>query len=280
MKIFSDLVDYGLLPRAAPFSILEVTHRFEVETLFNVLYSAKDYETFWNTAVWMRQHVNEYLFVYVLSVAILHRPDTQGVVVPPLYEIFPEFFTNTEVLTTAQHVNSYGLKGIENNPSTYLWQDNVVIRENMTFWSHYTNDEARLNYFIHDQAVNTFLYNHQLTYPLWLGGEITPLVKDRRGEWFWFIHKQMLSRYYLERLSNGLGELPELSWDVPVETGFWSGLSYWNGIPMPVRPNHWLLNQPEFVEELTRLKDFERRIRDAIDQGYLVNVSFPTFFLS
>lgn len=273
-------MDYGLLPRGAPFSILEVTHRFEVETLFNVLYSAKDYETFWNTAVWMRQHVNEYLFVYVLSVAILHRPDTQGVVVPPLYEIFPEFFTNTEVLTTAQHVNSYGLKGIENNPSTYLWQDNVVIRENMTFWSHYTNDEARLNYFIHDQAVNTFLYNHQLTYPLWLGGEITPLVKDRRGEWFWFIHKQMLSRYYLERLSNGLGELPELSWDVPVETGFWSGLSYWNGIPMPVRPNHWLLNQPEFVEELTRLKDFERRIRDAIDQGYLVNVSFPTFFLS
>lgn len=227
----------------------------------------------------MRQHVNEYLFVYILSVAIVHRPDTQGVVIPPLYEVFPEFFTNAEVLATAQRVNSHDQKWIKHYPSTYLWQDNVVIRENITFWSYYTSEESRVNYYIHDQALNAMYYNWELTYPSWLGGEVTPLVKDRRGELFWFWHKQLLARYYLERLSNGLGEIPELSWDVPIEAGFWSGLSYWNGIPTPVRPNNWLLNQPEFVEELTRLKDFERRLRDAIDQGYVINVSITYILL-
>ncbi|CAG9111348.1 unnamed protein product [Plutella xylostella] len=271
VKVFGELYEYGLLYRNMPFHVLDRYHGFEAQTLYNVLWSAKDYDTFYKTAVWFRQHVNEYLFVYVYSTAILHRPDTQGVVIPPIYEIFPEFFTNSEVLTTAQRVNVHGLRMVEHYPTTYVWENNVVVKENMTIWPYYYNDEVKVNYFTWDQGLNAFYYNWHLAYPKWLGGDVTPLVKDRRGEWFWYIHKQLLTRYYMERLSNGLGEIPELSWSAPIKTGIWSGLQYYKGIFFPTRPNNFVLNQDYFVNEIIRIQDFERRVREAIDLGYVIN---------
>lgn len=273
MKIFQDLWEYGMVPRGLPFTVLENTHRFELETLFNVFYSAKDFETFYKTAVWARDHVNEGLFVYALSTAIVHRHDTQGIVIPQIYEIFPWFFHNSQIMTTAERINVQGQWMVEHYPTTYNWENNVVIKANMTNWPYYINKEMKISYFTHDLGLNTHYYNWFLHYPKWLGGEVIPLVKDRRGEWFWFVHKQFLTRYYMERLSNGLGEIPDLTWDVPVEVGYESGLSYSNGIPFPVRPNHWDIEQPQHSELLEKLVTFERRVRDAIDAGYVINVS-------
>ncbi|XP_049876502.1 acidic juvenile hormone-suppressible protein 1-like [Pectinophora gossypiella] len=269
VKIFGELWENGLLPRAVPFTILNPDHRFEAVTLFNVLYSAKDYDTFYKTAVFFRQHINEGVFVYVLSAAILHRHDTQGLIVPPIYEIFPSFFHNGEIMTTAQRLNTHGISNIEHFPSTFVWNDNIVIRWNETVWPYVYEDS--LAYFTNDHELNTYYYNMHLTYPFWLGGETCPLVKDRRGEWFWFVHKQIVARYYLERLSNGQTEIPELGTDV-VQHGYWSGLLHHNGIPYPVRPNHYHLLQPHLVDELTEIDDYERRIRDAIDRGYVETV--------
>ncbi|MEE5452490.1 hypothetical protein V2M24_10665, partial [Streptococcus pneumoniae] len=94
------------------------------------------------------------------------------------------------------------------------------------------------------------------------------LVKDRRGEWFWFIHKQLVARYYMERLSNGLGEIPVLGLDV-VQQGYSSGLQHQVGIPYPVRPNYFLLQQPDFINEINQISDYEHRVYDAIDSGYI-----------
>lgn len=272
LKIYGELISGNvLLPRAVPFTILDGHQRFEAMTLFNVLFSAKDYSTFYKTAVYFREYVNEGIFVYVLSAAILHRQDTQGIVVPPIYEIFPSYFLNGEIINTAQRINTHGKQWVEHYPSTLVLNDNVVIRWNETVWP-YVNPDNVISYFTQDHELNTYYYNYHLAYPFWLGGEVLPLVKDRRGEWWWFMHKQILTRYYMERLSNGLGEIPELGLDV-VQEGYMSGLTYHNGIPYPVRPNYYQLEQPQLIDELTMILDYERRVRDAIQSGYILNVS-------
>ncbi|CAK1586888.1 unnamed protein product [Parnassius mnemosyne] len=269
VKLYAELIEKDLLlPRSVPFSVLEYSHRFEAKVLYDVFYSAKDFSTLYKTAVYLRNKVNEGLFVYVLSVVLLHRPDTQGIVIPPIFEVFPSYFHNAEIMTTAQRINTHGKRMIEHYPSTYVWDDNVVIRWNSTTWPYFYNDV--LTYFTHDVTLNAIYYNFHLMYPSWLGNEATPLVKDRRGEYFWFYHKQMLARYYMERLSNGLGEIPELGLDV-VQQGYVPDISYFNGIQFPVRPNHFSLDQPQFVDAITKITDYEHRVREAIDQGYVLN---------
>ncbi|KAJ8712293.1 hypothetical protein PYW07_005135 [Mythimna separata] len=259
-----------VLPRAVPFSILESEHRFEAITLYNVLYSAKDYDTFYKTAVYLRDRVNENLFVYVLSVVIATRPDTNGIYIPRLYEVAPSYFNNGEIMTTAQRINTHGFRMIDHYPSTYKWDENVVIRWNATIWPYYNSQSTPVAYFTHDYTLNTFYYNVHLSQPSWLNSEVLPVNRHRRGEWFWFLHKQIVARYYMERLSNGLGEIPELGHEI-VKEGYNSGLLYHNGVPFPVRPNYFHLDQPQFVNEIQEITDYERRVRDAIDQGYLIN---------
>lgn len=259
------------LPRAVPYAVNEPTQNFETVTLFNILYSAKDYETFYKIAVYLRDIVNEGLYVYVLSVAILYRQDTQGIAIPPIFEIFPSYFNNAEIMTTAQRINTHGHKYVEQYPSTYLWDNNVVIRSNATTWPYYdTNFEVA--YFTHDYQLNAAYYYTNLMYPYWLGSHVVPgLAHERRGENWLFMHKQILARYYMERLSNGLGEIPDLT--NFVKKGFFSGLSYHSGIPYPSRPNNFHIDQPEFENQVEAALEYERRVWESIDKGFIMNVS-------
>jgi hypothetical protein len=102
-----------------------------------------------------------------------------------------------------------------------------------------------------------------------LGGEEFGLNKDRRGEFFIYQTRQLLARYYLERLSNGLGEIPELNYWEPLQYGYQSSLTFYNGVNFPTRTNYYMmyLNSDNFryVEHMNNL---ERRIFDAIDSGF------------
>ncbi|XP_022823141.1 acidic juvenile hormone-suppressible protein 1-like [Spodoptera litura] len=259
-----------VLPRAVPFSVLESAHKFEAVTLYNILYSAKDYDSFYKAAVYLRERVNENLFAYVLGVVILNRPDTQGIYIPRLHEVFPSYYYNGEILTTAQRINTHGHRLIESYPSTYKWDNNVVIRWNDTIWPYSNSYVSPVGYFTNDIGLNTYYYNYHLAQPSWLHSEVLPLNKVRRGEWLWFVHQQMLARYYMERLSNGLGEIPELGHEI-VKEGYNPGLLYHNGIAFPVRPDYYHLDQPLLVHALQKIDDYERRVRDAIEQGYVLN---------
>ncbi|XP_038222258.1 uncharacterized protein LOC119839897 [Zerene cesonia] len=273
VKVFTSLKNYDmLLPRSVPFLILEPTHQFEAVTLFNLFLSAKDYDTFYKTAVYLRDFVNEGLFVYVLAVATVHHPETQGIIVPPLYDVFPSYYHNGEIMNIAHRVNTHGKRLIEHYPQTFVWDDNVVIRWNTTIWPYLENSDIVTSYYSQDYALNTLYYNNHVTYPFWLSGKNGPLRKYKRGEYVWFFHKQLLNRYYMERLSNGLSEVPELGFDV-VEDGFTSGLVYQNGIPFPARPNNLHVNHPMYLEIVDQIKTYIRRIKDAIDLGYVVSSS-------
>lgn len=69
--------------------------------LFDLFYYAKDFDTFYKTACVARHWVNEGLFLYSFSVAITHRDDCYGIVLPPIYEIYPYYFYSADTIQEA-----------------------------------------------------------------------------------------------------------------------------------------------------------------------------------
>lgn len=55
-----------------------------------------------SVAVYARDRVNPYLFNYALSVALLHRPDTQNLDLPSFIHSFPDKFVDAKVFNAAR----------------------------------------------------------------------------------------------------------------------------------------------------------------------------------
>lgn len=62
----------------------------------------RTYDDFLSVAVYCRDHVNPNMFIYALSVAILHRPDTKDLPVPPLTEVFPDKYMDSSIFSRAK----------------------------------------------------------------------------------------------------------------------------------------------------------------------------------
>lgn len=59
-------------------------------------------EDFQSLAVYARDRINPIMFIYALSVAILHRKDTRNIPVPSLVEVFPEKYMDSAVFSQAR----------------------------------------------------------------------------------------------------------------------------------------------------------------------------------
>nr|AGG40958.1 hexamerins subunit type 2 [Calliptamus italicus] len=259
-------VDVGFLPRGEVFSVYYQKHFYQARALFELFYFAKDFETFYKTAVWAREHLNEALFVYSFTVAVLHREDTKDVTLPAPYEIYPQLFVNAEVIQKAYDARLRG--EVSSKEAPYI------------FYSNYSgfpvanNPEELVSYFTEDVGLNSFFAYLHYKNPFWLNPSnySIPAYK-RRGDSFFFILQQLLARYYLERLSNRLPDVKPIDYSRPVLVGYYPELRLQNGIEAPARPegvypsNFDLL----FVE---RIQNYERRIRDAIDLGFVYGYDF------
>lgn len=259
----------GMLPKHQVFSIFYDHHRDEAIALFHVLFFANDWDTFYKTACWAREHVNEGMFIYAMHASILHRKDTQGLILPAIYEINPYYFVNSEVIDKAY---TYKMKHDMKDYKTF------TIDANYTGWYMNNNPTMRdMAYFTEDVDMNALYFYFNMDYPFWMSGEEYGLDKDRRGELFYWFHQQILAKYYLERLSNNHGSIHIFDWEEPIKTGFVPTMRYHNGLEFPTRPAwiHLMYNphnqhhqgHDDNVFRLTEVEDFERRIRDAIDFG-------------
>ncbi|KFB47677.1 AGAP001657-PA-like protein [Anopheles sinensis] len=205
-------------------------------------------------------------FVYAVTVAVLHRKDMAGLELPAPYEIYPYYFFNTEVVQKAAQYKMQGFAGVEKINDWYT----VVIPTNYTGWYVHTNVDQKVSYFTEDIGLNTYYYYFHADYPFWMGGKEYGLYKDRRGELYLYKHQQLLARYYLERLSNDLGTIPEFSWYKPIATGYYPNMHYYNGVSFPSRDNYYEVYTPEHYHEIDEVIEYEHRIREAIDLGYIV----------
>ncbi|KAJ8972030.1 hypothetical protein NQ314_000413, partial [Rhamnusium bicolor] len=268
---------YGLLPRGAIFSVFYQEHLEQAIALFKLFYYAKDYDTFYNTAVWARQYVNEGLFLYSYIVAITHRQDTKDVILPPIYEIYPYYFYSKEVIQQA-YVYKQQYLGQSVQDGGY---NGYTINSNYSGYYLNLHPEQSLSYYLEDVGISSYYYYYNIYYPFWLSGKEFGFQDVNRGEQYYFYYQQLLARYYLERLSNDFGEIPYINEHVGALTPYYPSLEYPNGLEFPVRPQNVKLyeyfynygqswtTKSQYGYSLTFITDYERRIYDAIDSGYV-----------
>lgn len=145
--------------------------------LFNLFYYAKDYETFYKTAVWARQNINPRMFLYSFSIAVLHRPDTKGIMLPPIYELTPHFFFSSDVMKQAQYY-----KQISNSETS----------ESYTVYSNYSGRyfsleaEKTLSYFQEDIGLAIVHYYYSVHFPSWMDSEEFGFKNTQRGALFYY----------------------------------------------------------------------------------------------
>ncbi|VVC92082.1 unnamed protein product [Leptidea sinapis] len=274
VKTFVSHLKDGFLPRGEVFTIHVDRQLKETVTLFHMLYYAKDFTTFLKTACWMRMNINEGMFVYVLSVAVRHREDCKGIVLPPPYEIYPYYYVRADVIKNAYLLKMkkglldrklcdfYGIKKAE--------KDVYIIDENVYDIRVKLNDEDRLRYFTEDIDLNTYYYYFHIDYPFWMRDDvITNKLMDRRWELTLYVYQQILARYYLERLSNGFGDITIFSWNKPIRKGFWPWLQTHNGLEIPPRFNNFVFDTKKHNGVDLLAQEYEKIINDAIIKGHI-----------
>ncbi|TOF85739.1 hypothetical protein CGJ15_25670, partial [Vibrio parahaemolyticus] len=100
-KLLKELKDHKLEEKQHFFSVFNDTQREQALLLTNVLLQCQDWKTGISYAAYFRQRLNEEEFIYALYAAVRHSPLSRNVVLPPIYEILPHFFTSAEVLQKA-----------------------------------------------------------------------------------------------------------------------------------------------------------------------------------
>ncbi|XP_046991407.1 hexamerin-like [Schistocerca americana] len=262
-------VDYGFLPRGEVFSIYYEKNFYQAKALFELFYYAKDFDTFYKTAVWAKEHLNQGLFVYSYTVAVLHREDTKYVTLPAPYEIYPQLFVNAEVIQKAYDARLRDVESSRKEP--------YIFYANYSGFPVANNPEELVSYFTEDVGLNSFFAYLHYKSPFWLNPSNYSIpVFKHRGAGFFFLLQQLLARYYLERLSNNLPDVKPIDYTRPVQTGYYPELRLQNGIEAPVRPEGvYPYNFDSLYVE--RIQNYERRIRDAIDFGYAYGCSQHDF---
>lgn len=260
---------HGLIGPDEVFTIYNPVHRDQTIALFQLLYSAKNWESLCNSLVWARFNVNAGQFIYTLSALVAHDQDLKGVVLPAIYEIDPHFFFPAEVINCAAMLMGKGLQNEQIVDGAYT----VVIQSNATSDRVHLNQEQLMAYFTEDVGLSAYHYNLHIDWPFWFGGRKERLRSLRRGEVFLFEHQQLVARYNLERISNNLGRIAEFSWRAPIQTGYFSYMRTRQGQAFARRDNHHLMYQPNNYFDVDRLNTYESRLLDAIDSGYLLSTN-------
>uniref|UniRef100_A0A1I8P2W0 Larval serum protein 1 gamma chain n=1 Tax=Stomoxys calcitrans TaxID=35570 RepID=A0A1I8P2W0_STOCA len=328
------------LPKGEFFGALVDTHMEQLYGLTDFLLYAKTWDIFQRNVCWARLYANEGMFVQALTLAVMHRPDFKDLVLPAIYEIFPQYFLNSKFVYQAEKfdydvwskyimyekeykdvVYTDYTKYFKDNDRFYkyfytrdwkVWQwwkimgldqhwyanEQFIIRDNAytyskdskyldimkdvkMFWMpvDYTRDieffnrESKISYFTEDLEWNAFWYYFNLGYAAYLKGA----EQDRRGEYYIYCLEGLLKRYYLERLSNGFGEIPEFSFLTEVEYGYDPQLMHYNGEGYSYRKNYYDIESFGNFEYVHKIKDFFERLDGIITQGYYVTADGKKF---
>ncbi|CAH0589095.1 unnamed protein product [Chrysodeixis includens] len=271
---FLSLYRIGFLPKFHKFSIFYEKMRNEAIALFHVFFYAKDFETFYKTASWAKVYLNEEQFLYAYYIALVQRADTDGLVLPAPYEVYPQFFFNKETLIRMYRTKMQG--GLFNPKEGAEYgivkeNDYYVYYANYSNSLSYPNQEQKLSYFTEDVGLNSYYYYFHSYLPFWWDSEKFPMFKNRLGEIFFYYYQQLLARYYLERLPNGLGEIPQFSWYSQFKTGYYPQLTG-NFLPYAQRSNDYDLHKEQNYEYIRFLDTYEKTFFQFLQKGEFKNV--------
>lgn len=126
---------------------LHKDHKMQMMAVFKMFYYAADWETFFNTFVWARFHINPLMFIDAVHMAVFHRDDLAGFVLPAMYEINPYMYFKNYVIKDFHDV---GLQG-ENSwqkVDDYFYFNKAYNYSTYYDNTHYFNDAGKLAYFM------------------------------------------------------------------------------------------------------------------------------------
>ncbi|XP_068211329.1 hemocyanin B chain-like [Palaemon carinicauda] len=253
-RLVQEYKDHRLLEQHHWFSLFNERQREEALMLFDVFMQCKSWDCAVHNAAYWREHMNEGEFVYALYTAVIHSDLGNGIVLPPLYEVTPHMFTNSEIIQKA-----YTAK-MTNKPGKF----------EMEFTGTKKNKEQRVAYFGEDIGMNLHHVTWHMDFPFWWEDKYGNHL-DRKGELFFWVHHQLTVRFDSERLSNYLDMVDELQWEKPVEEGFAPHTIYKYGGEFPARPDHIHFEDVDGVARVRDMIIMESRIRDAIAHGYITD---------
>lgn len=266
----------GLLPRGEVFVNTNDLHVKEAITVFRVLYFAKDWDTFIRTACWLRERINSGMFVYTLTIAVFHRTDCNGIILPSPYEIYPFLFVDSAIIKRAQMLKM--TKGwidpiLKDYQGIMVKDNNLVVLDWRKGVRHALTHDDRLAYFTEDVDLNTYFYYLHINYPSWMSDDVYNVNKERRGEVVAYAGQQLLARLRLERLTNNMCDIKSFMWQKPIKTGYWPKLMLHTGDDLPMRQNNVDVVTSEKMELIRFIEDCENMLRDLIITGQKQSVS-------
>ncbi|XP_032453316.1 arylphorin subunit alpha-like [Nasonia vitripennis] len=270
---------FGMLRKDSIFTYYNQEHREEMMTLYKLFYFAKDFNTFYKTACWARIHMNTGLFTTAFTTAVLYRDDTKFIRLPAIYEMYPNMFFDSKVVRDAQRIMmTHGKTHLGHEMMGMKKTDDMNHVETFYLYSNFTevclnpmhNYENKMMYFMEDIGLNAFYYYYRMMFPFWMSTKEYSVPQNIRGELYYYFHQQLMARYYLERFSNGLGEIEDFSWDSMRLPGFYSDYMFNNGVSMP-RRDWWNVVPFYKYRYLEYLKMLETRIMEAIDSGFIID---------
>lgn len=196
--------------------------------------------------------------------ATQHRPDTKDITLPSIVQQFPDQFVDSSVFPLAREEGTLVMEES---------RQPVEIPQNFT--ASEREEEQRLAYFREDIGVNMHHWHWHLVYPA--SGRREIVAKDRRGELFYYMHSQILSRYNSERFCNRLGRVkPFNNLRERIPEGYFPKIIRGvNNRAYPARVSNSMLQDLTRVEDdsYVQIDEVERwrdRIHNAIDQGFVV----------
>ncbi|XP_054709528.1 hemocyanin A chain-like [Uloborus diversus] len=264
-NIPADLIDsrlktVGQVAANAFFSCFLPEHLEEARRLIEILYSANDFEDFIHLAEQARSFVNSTLFAYAAEVALLHRKDCHGIIVPPIQEIFADRFVPSDTLIRAFNLATTKPVGDEGDITVDVQETGNIL-----------DPEYKLAYYREDIGVNAHHWHWHVVYPSVYDAKFFGQPKDRKGELFYYMHQQMCARYDCERLSNGLNRMVAFhNFEEPLE-GYAAHLTHIaSGRYYAARPNGLAMHDLRSVD----VQDMERwteRILEAIHIGKVID---------
>ncbi|XP_063875278.1 phenoloxidase 3-like isoform X5 [Scylla paramamosain] len=252
------------IPRGTVFSIFVKSHRLAAKELCDYFMEASSVQELRQRVEEVRGLVNEKLFIFALSFVIIRKPEMRHLRLPSIVEIFPCMFVP---VTTVSEMEQEARKSTPD-------QEIVVTEYGPEFSSTHLKPEHRVAYWREDYGINSHHWHWHLVYPVDLG-----VMRDRKGELFFYMHQQMLARYDMDRLSVGLNRVQKLSnWRIPIPDGYFPKLTINNaGQTWGSRQDNSLVQDYRREDfgllpfDVSELEQWHSRIMDAIHQGYLVD---------
>nr|AUO15572.1 hexamerin-like protein 1 [Tetrix subulata] len=240
------------------------------KTIYRMLLAANDFETFFKTAVWLREHISVSQFMYAYTAALVRRDDTKDFVLPPPYEVLPQLFYKADVIQEAYEAY---FKGLTFGEKPY------IVNATYTGFTNPRNPEDLVSYFREDVGLISFFTMLHYEYPYFLSqSNFTRYPYKNRGERFLFGLRQLIARYDLERLSNGLPDVEPVEFDHPVDTGYYPKMRLHNGVEAPMRAEG-LMPQGSDIWTMEQIKAIESRLFKTIDFGSIFDEEMKRYSL-